>query len=102
MLAATAIEAPGGKTVVEPISRVSELTGAVGAWNEIAENDDNDRDALDQLARIYRGSKRAEERTALVEVLGRAARLATSGDDESALRTEIARLESDGPRAVVH
>jgi tetratricopeptide (TPR) repeat protein len=86
--------------VAQLCERAGDLTGAVGAWREIAREDDNDRDALDQLARIYRGSRRAEDRVALVETLTAASRLAKSPDDEKALRVEIARLEADGPRAV--
>src|SRR5213076_1846124 len=37
---------------------------------------------------------------ALIDVLGHAARLASSAADEKALRVEIAELESTGPRAI--
>jgi tetratricopeptide (TPR) repeat protein len=86
--------------VAQLCERAGDLAGAITAWGEVSDLDDNDRDALDQLARIYRGSKRAEERSALIDVLGRAARIAANAEDEKDLRVEIAQLEGDGPRAV--
>lgn len=84
--------------VAQLCERAGDHSGAVEAWLEVVENDENDRDALDQLARIYR--KTGSDPTALVEVLSKAARIAPSPDDEKALRVEIAQLETDGPRAV--
>jgi tetratricopeptide (TPR) repeat protein len=83
--------------VAELYERAGDAAGAVAAWQEIADQDDTDRAALDQLARLHRTSG---DHAALVEVLGRAARLANDANDEKALRVEIARLEADGPRAV--
>ncbi|MGE5181466.1 MAG: tetratricopeptide repeat protein, partial [Acidobacteriota bacterium] len=71
--------------------------GAIAAWREVIEADDTDRPALDQLARLHRAGG---DRSELVEVLARAARLAVTPDDEKALRVEIGKLETDGPRAV--
>jgi tetratricopeptide (TPR) repeat protein len=79
--------------------RTGDRAGAVAAWRAIADRDDTDRDALDQLARLYRGEREAfpkgndARRADLVDVLGRAARLARDERDEKALREEIARLE---------
>src|SRR5262249_8877437 len=84
--------------VAQLCERAGDLPGAVDAWQEIADNDENDRDALDQLARIYRSS--GKDQNALIEVLGRAAKLANEVDDEKTLRVEIAQLETDGPRGV--
>ena len=84
--------------VAQLCERAGDTKGAIAAWREIVDNDDSDRAAFDQLARIYRVT--GSDKAALVEVLIAAARLATSGSDEKNLRFEIARLESDGPRAV--
>lgn len=78
--------------------RAGDRDGAIVAWRAIVDHDDGDRDALDQLARIYRGA--AAQRGELVDVLARAVRIAASADDEKRLRVEIAQLEADGPRAV--
>lgn len=83
--------------VAELCERAGDRAGAIAAWREAAELDDQDRAALDELARLYRET---ENHVELVDVLTRATRLATSADDEKALRVEIARLESEGPRAV--
>ena len=78
--------------------RAGDRSGAIEAWREIVEADEADRDALDNLARIYRSA--GNDPVALIEVLGRAARVANNADDEKALRVEIAQLETDGPRGV--
>ncbi len=84
--------------VAELAERGGDRSGALAAWREIAADDETDRDALGQLARIYRTSP--EDRGQLVDTLQRAARFASSPDDEKPLRIEIAQLETDGPRAV--
>ena len=84
--------------VAKLCERAGDHSGAVDAWLEVVENDENDRDALDQLARIYRHT--GKDPAALVDVLGKAARIARDGDDEKQLRAEIAQLETEGPRAV--
>jgi len=86
--------------VAQICERSGDRAGAIAAWREIANDDDNDRDALDQLARIYRSGTTAEDRNALVDVLQRAARLAPEPGDEKRLRVEIARFEGESPRAV--
>ncbi|HEU4612270.1 MAG TPA: tetratricopeptide repeat protein, partial [Kofleriaceae bacterium] len=84
--------------VAQLCERAGDHSGAIEAWLEVVENDETDRDALDNLARIYRTT--GSDATALAEVLGKAARIATGPEDEKALRVEIAQLESEGPRAV--
>ncbi|MDX2087534.1 MAG: tetratricopeptide repeat protein [Kofleriaceae bacterium] len=84
--------------VAELRERAGKHDAAIAAWREIADNDDGDRAALDELARIYRATGNKAE---LVDVLGRAARLASAPADEKALRLEIAQLENDTPRAVM-
>jgi tetratricopeptide (TPR) repeat protein len=84
--------------VAQLCERAGDYSGAIEAWLEIVENDETDRDALDQLARIYRHT--GSDPTALAEVLGKAARIARDADDEKLLRVEIAQLEAEGPRAV--
>jgi tetratricopeptide (TPR) repeat protein len=82
------------------LERAGDRAGAIEAWRELAQSDDADRATLDELARLYRGTG---NRTELIETLGQAARLASSPDDEKALRVEIARLESvesEGARAI--
>ncbi|HTR52356.1 MAG TPA: tetratricopeptide repeat protein, partial [Kofleriaceae bacterium] len=83
--------------VAQLCERAGDRAGAVAAWLEIADHDDADRDALDQLARLHRSGG---DRAALADVLARAARLASTPADEKALRVEIAQLEGEGPRAV--
>ncbi len=83
--------------VAQICERAGDRDGAIVAWREIADLDDSDRGALDELARLYRA---AGKRNELADTLGRAARLAASPDDEKALRVELAQLEADGPRAV--
>jgi pentatricopeptide repeat protein len=84
--------------VAQLCERAGDYSAAIEAWLEVVENDETDRDALDQLARIYRTTGR--DPTALVDVLGKAARNARDADDEKVLRVEIAQLEAEGPRAV--
>ncbi len=84
--------------VAELSERGGDRAGALAAWREIAADDETDRDALAQLARIYRAVP--DDRVQLVDTLVRAARFASSPDDEKPLRIEIAQLESDGPGAV--
>ena len=83
--------------VAQLCERGGDRDGAIAAWREITDNDDTDRAALDELARIYRS---AGVKSELIDVLGRAARLASSPVDEKALRVEVAQLETDGLRAV--
>ena len=83
--------------VAELAERAGDRAGAIDAWRQITDEDDADRDALDQLARLYR---LAGDRSALVDALTRAARLASSPADEKPLRVEIAQLEADTPRGV--
>lgn len=80
--------------------RAGDRFGAIAAWRTIAANDDRDSGALGELARLYRGSGLAEDRTQLIDVLGRAAQLAEQPADEKRLRVEIAELETAGPRAI--
>jgi len=83
--------------VAQLAERAGDVAGAITAWREISDNDDTDRPAVDELARLYRlTGQRAE----LIDTLTRAARLASSPVDEKALRVEIAQLETDGSRAV--
>jgi len=77
--------------------RGGDRAAAIAAWRELVDADDTDRGALDELARLYRATVSHAE---LIEVLGQAARLATSPEDEKALRVELAVLEADGPRAI--
>ncbi|HSD88791.1 MAG TPA: tetratricopeptide repeat protein, partial [Kofleriaceae bacterium] len=84
--------------VAQLCERAGDRAGAIEAWQEIADADEADRDAIDQLARIYRAA--GNDSTALIEVLGRAARTAANPEDEKNLRVEIAQLETDGPRSV--
>ena len=83
--------------VAQLCERAGDRDGAIAAWREITDQDDSDRGALDELARIYRA---ANQRAELIEVLGRSARLSTSPADEKQLRVEVAQLETDGARAV--
>ncbi len=83
--------------VAQISERANDRTAAIAAWREIVDHDDSDREALEELARIFRASHNSAE---LIDVLGRAARLAGGADEEKALRVEIAQLEADGPRAV--
>ncbi len=78
--------------------RSGDRAGAIDAWRQVIEQDDTDREALAELARILRGVP--ADRDQLIDVLGRAARAAGQPDDEKALRVEIAQLEAGGPRAV--
>jgi len=84
--------------VAQLCERAGDAAGAIDAWQEISDADENDRDALDQLARINRTTGR--DVNALIEVLGRAARIANDVEDEKRLRIEIAQLETEGQRAV--
>jgi len=78
--------------------RSGDISGAIDAWTEVADADESDRRSLDELARIHRTS--GKDPSALIAVLGRAAKLATDSADEKQVRIEIAQLESEGPRAV--
>ncbi|HEX4450171.1 MAG TPA: tetratricopeptide repeat protein [Kofleriaceae bacterium] len=84
--------------VADLAERGGDRSGAVAAWREIAGDDETDRDALAQLARIYRATP--DDKSQLIDTLQRAARFSSSPDDEKPLRIEIAQLETDGPRAV--
>ncbi len=77
--------------------RAGDRDGAIAAWKEYLESDDSDRDALGELAALYRAKG---DKASLIETLQQAARLGGSADDEKKLRIEIGRLETDGPRAV--
>ncbi|HEY4242433.1 MAG TPA: tetratricopeptide repeat protein [Kofleriaceae bacterium] len=77
--------------------RGGDRAGALAAWREVVDADETDREALDQLARLHRAGGDTAD---LIDVLGRAARMASSPDDEKALRVEIAKLEGTGPRAI--
>jgi len=77
--------------------RAGDRAGAIAAWREFVEADDTDREALDELAHLYRA---VGDRAELIETLARSARLGGSPEDEKKLRVEIAQLESDTPRAV--
>ena len=83
--------------VAQLAERSGDREGAIAAWREITDNDDTDRQALDELARLYRTTG---QRAELIDTLGRAARAASSPADEKQLRVEIAQLESDSPRGV--
>jgi tetratricopeptide (TPR) repeat protein len=83
--------------VASIFERAGDRAQAIAAWRELADADETDRGALDELARLYRGTA---SRTELVETLGHAARIAATPADEKALRVEIAELEADGPRAI--
>jgi tetratricopeptide (TPR) repeat protein len=95
-------ELPEKRAAYAEVAQLSERAGdrnaAIEAWREVVDADESDRDALDQLARIYRAA--GNDPVALIEVLGKAARLANNADDEKGLRVEIAQLETDGPRGV--
>jgi len=94
-------ELPAKRAAFAEVAAIFERAGdrgqAIAAWRELTVADETDRGALDELARLYRGTANPKE---LIETLGHAARLATSPADEKALRVEIAELESDGPRAI--
>jgi golgin subfamily B member 1 len=94
-------ELPEKRVAFAEVAAIFERAGdraqAIAAWRELADADETDRGALDELARLYRGTA---SRSELIETLGHAARLAASAEDEKALRVEIAELEADGPRAV--
>ncbi len=77
--------------------RAGDRPAAIAAWREYIDSDDTDREALDELAQLYRVTG---DRADLVDILSRAARLATSTEDEKKLRVEIGQLEAEGPRAV--
>ncbi|MDB4961753.1 MAG: repeat-containing protein [Myxococcales bacterium] len=94
-------EVPEKRAAYAEVAQISERAGdrdaAITAWREIADTDEADREALDELARLYRQSG---QKTELIDVLMRAARMTSSPVDEKALRVEIAQLETDGQRAV--
>ncbi|HEU0029409.1 MAG TPA: tetratricopeptide repeat protein [Kofleriaceae bacterium] len=94
-------ELPEKRAAFAEVALISERAGdrgaAIAAWREYIDADDNDREALDELAALYRITG---DKPALIDTLGHAARLATNGDDEKKLRTEIAQLEDDGPRSI--
>ncbi|MFN0253619.1 MAG: tetratricopeptide repeat protein [Kofleriaceae bacterium] len=83
--------------VAQLAERTGDRHGAIAALREITDNDDSDRQALDELARLYRVTN---QRSELIDTLGRAARAASSPMDEKHLRVEIAQLENDSPRGV--
>jgi tetratricopeptide (TPR) repeat protein len=90
------------RTAFAEVAELSEhggdRNGAIAAWREISTEDETDRDALAQLARIYRQAP--DDAAHLVETLSRAARFASTPDEEKPLRIEIAQLENETPRAV--
>ena len=72
-----------------------ELDGAIAAWRAVLELDDGDREAIDRVALIYERQGKSRE---LVDTLSQAARFARGPEEELALRTRIARLETDALR----
>ncbi len=84
--------------VAQLCERAGDHSGAIEAWLEVADADEHDRGALDELARIYRST--GHDASALIDVLNRAARTANDPEDEKHLRVEIAQLEVDGPRGI--
>ncbi|HEX4420604.1 MAG TPA: tetratricopeptide repeat protein [Kofleriaceae bacterium] len=94
-------ELPEKRMAFAEVAAIYERAGdrdqAIAAWRELAQSDETDRGALDELARLYRATANSSE---LIETLGQAARLAASPEDEKRLRVEIATLEADGPRAI--
>jgi tetratricopeptide (TPR) repeat protein len=80
--------------VAQLCERAGDVAGAIAAWREVTDEDDSDRAALDQLARLYRTTG---DRSALVDALSRAARLAGTPAEEKPLRLEIAQLEASVP-----
>jgi tetratricopeptide (TPR) repeat protein len=86
--------------VAELNERAGDRFGAIAAWRTVANEDPTDGRALAELARIYRSSSIPDDRIQLIEVLDRAAELATSVDDEKRVRVEIAQLETDSSRAI--
>jgi tetratricopeptide (TPR) repeat protein len=77
--------------------RAGDRDGAIAAWTEYIEADDTDRDALSELAHLYRAKG---DRDALIDTLQRAARLGGTTEEEKKLRVEIAQLEAETPRAI--
>ncbi|HEY0476100.1 MAG TPA: tetratricopeptide repeat protein [Kofleriaceae bacterium] len=94
-------ELPDKRAAYAEVAAIFERAGdrdqAIEAWNELVAADDTDRGALDELARLYRATA---NRGQLIETLGHAARLATSPEDEKALRVEVAQLEAGSPRGI--
>jgi tetratricopeptide (TPR) repeat protein len=84
--------------VAQLCERAGDASGAIEAWLEVVDADETDRGALDELARLYRA--KGNDPVALIDVLSRAAKVASDASDEKNLRVEIAQLETDGPRAV--
>jgi tetratricopeptide (TPR) repeat protein len=76
---------------------LGDWASAARAWEAVLDVDDSDRGSLDRLALVH---EKTGDRAALIEALGRAARLARDPGDEKALRSRIAKLETDPPRAV--
>lgn len=62
---------------------------AIGAWREVLEIDEGDREAHHHLAAIY---ERRQDWRALIDLLSLAARFAREPGEERALRTRIARI----------
>ncbi|HSK02881.1 MAG TPA: tetratricopeptide repeat protein, partial [Kofleriaceae bacterium] len=97
-------ELPEKRAAFAEVARILERTGdragAIAAWREVVDADDGDREALGELARIYRTGGQPAEVPELIETLAHAARVAASPDEEKPLRVEIAQLEEGGPRAV--
>lgn len=89
---------PEKRAAFAEVAQLSERAGdraaAIAAWRDIIDEDDADRDALDQLARLYRATG---DTHALVDSLTRAARLSASPSEEKPLRVEIAQLEGSVP-----
>jgi tetratricopeptide (TPR) repeat protein len=96
-----AAELPEKRAAFAEVAAICERAGdrdqAIAAWREITDADETDRGALDELARLYRGTA---NRTELVATLGHAARLASSPSEDKQLRIEIAELEAESPRAI--
>ncbi len=86
--------------VAQLAERSGDRTAAIAAWREVVDSDELDREALGELARLYRLGTSADDRAELVDVLTRAANMVSSAVEEKTLRVEIAQLESETPRAV--
>ena len=79
--------------------RAGDRPGAIAAWRAVLDADETDRETLTQLARLHRAGGEPGDRSELSDILARTARYAASPIEEKQLRTEIAQLESESPRA---
>jgi len=94
-------ELPEKRAAYAEVALIGERAGdrdkAIAAWREYLEEDDSDREAVSELAHLYRASG---DSASLIETLQHAARLGGTPEEEKKIRVEIARLESESPRAV--